>query len=83
MSLADAAQEQSLGEHTRVAEDHAVKPVLLVGVKLGLVRTFGDAVEVGEEVGNEVTVVVLECLDGFVGGRLFFGGLIQKGDWVS
>ena len=34
----------------RVAEDHAVRPVLVVLVELGLVDALGDAVEVGEEV---------------------------------
>ena len=33
-----------------VAQDHAVGPVLVVGVELGLVRALGDAVEVVEEV---------------------------------
>ena len=33
-----------------VAEDHAVGPVLVVGVELGLVRALGDAVEVVEEI---------------------------------
>ncbi len=36
-----------------VAEDHAVGPVLVVLVELGLVHALGDAVEVGEEVGRE------------------------------
>ena len=31
-----------------VAEDHAVGPVLVMLVKLGLIDTFGDAVEVGK-----------------------------------
>ena len=35
-----------------VAEDHAVRPVLVVLIELGLVHVLGDAVEVGEEVGR-------------------------------
>jgi hypothetical protein len=46
----------------RVAEDHAVGPILVVGIELGLVRALGDAVEVGEEVGGELAVVVLLLL---------------------
>ena len=48
------AQTLALGEAGHdlegVAQDHAVGPVLVVGVELGLVRAFGDAVEVVEEV---------------------------------
>ena len=44
-----------------VAEDHAVGPVLVVGVELGLVHALGDAVEVGEEVRHEHSGLVL-CL---------------------
>ncbi len=46
----------------RVAEDHAVGPVLVVLVELGFVGVFGDAVEVSEEVRGEVAVVVLAFL---------------------
>ena len=50
-----AAQALALGQARhhleRVAEDHAVRPVLVVLVELGLVHALGDAVEVGEEVG--------------------------------
>jgi hypothetical protein len=46
----------------RVAEGHAVGPILVVGVELGLVRAFGDGVEVGEEVGRELAVAVLLLL---------------------
>jgi hypothetical protein len=49
-----AAQALALGEarhHLQgVAEDHAVRPVLVVLVELGLVHALRDAVEVGEEV---------------------------------
>jgi len=36
-----------------IAEDHAVGPVLIVLVELGFVHAFGDAVEIGEEIGLE------------------------------
>ncbi len=49
-----AAQPLALGEAghhlERVAEDHPVRPALVVLVELGLVSARGDAVEVGEEV---------------------------------
>ena len=45
-----------------VAEDHAVGPVLVVGVELGLVSALGHAVEVGEEVGREHPGFVLAFL---------------------
>ena len=52
-----AAQTLPLGQAGHdlegVAEDHAVGPVLVVGVELGLVCALGHAVEVGEEVGLE------------------------------
>ena len=36
-----------------VAEDHAVRPVLVVGVELGLVGTFGHSIEIAEEINLE------------------------------
>ena len=49
-----AAQALALGEAShdlqRVAEDHAVRPVLVVLVELGLVHASGDTVEVGEQI---------------------------------
>ena len=42
-----------------VAEDHAVGPVLVVLVELGLVHAVRDAVEVGEEIGRELPGFVL------------------------
>ena len=62
-ALHTPAQALALGQAghdlQRVAEDHAVGPVLVVGVELGLVRALGNAVEVGEEIGREVAVVML------------------------
>jgi hypothetical protein len=50
-----AAQPLALGQAghdlQRVAEDHAVAPVLVVLVEIGLVGALGDAVEIGEEIG--------------------------------
>jgi hypothetical protein len=46
----------------RVAEDHAVGPILVVGVEHGLVCAFGDAIEVGEIGRGKVAVVVLLLL---------------------
>ena len=50
-----AAQALALGQAGHdlegVAEDHAVGPVLVVLIELGLVHALGDAVEVGEEIG--------------------------------
>ena len=61
-----AAQALALGKARhhleRVAEDHAVRPVLVVLVELGLVHALGDAVEVGEEVGRELPGFVLALL---------------------
>ena len=34
----------------RVAEDHAVRPVLVVLVEIGLVRAFRHSVELGEQI---------------------------------
>ena len=47
-----------------VTEDHAIRPVLIMLVELGFVRALGDAVEVGEEVGGEQTLVMLALLGG-------------------
>ena len=48
------------GHHLEgVAEDHAVRPVLVVLVELGLVDAVRDAVEVGEEIGCELPALVL------------------------
>src|SRR5208337_649262 len=50
-----SAQALTLGKagHNleRVAEDHSVRPILIVLVELGLIDAFGNAVEVGEQVG--------------------------------
>ena len=50
-----AAQALALGEAGHdlegVAKDHAVRPVLVVLVELGLVDALGNAIEVGEQVG--------------------------------
>lgn len=60
------AQTLALGEAGHdlegVAEDHAVAPVLVVGVELGLVRALGNTVEVGEEIGGDHPLVVLAFL---------------------
>jgi hypothetical protein len=42
-----------------VAEDHAVRPILVVLVEFGLVYAFGDSVEVREQIGREVSGLVL------------------------
>jgi hypothetical protein len=42
----------------RIAEDHEVRPVLIVLLELGLVHALGDAVEVGEQVGRGLAGVV-------------------------
>ena len=47
-----------------VAEDHAVGPVLVVLVKLGLVHAERDAVEVGEEIRRELPGLVLRLARG-------------------
>ena len=52
-----AAQALALGEARhdlkRVAEDHAVRPVLVVLIELGLgFHVLGHAVEIGEQVGR-------------------------------
>lgn len=61
-----AAQALALGEarhHVEaVARDHAVRPVLVVRVKLGLRFEIGQAVEVGEEVGHRLGTAVLPRL---------------------
>ena len=61
-----AAQALALGQARhhleRVAEDHAVRPVLVVLVELGLVHALGHAVEVGEEVGRDLAGLVLALL---------------------
>jgi hypothetical protein len=66
LTCSGLAQALALGEAghdlERVAEDHAVRPILVVGVELGFVRAFGDAIEVSEEVGGELAVVVLLLL---------------------
>src|SRR5438094_1316554 len=53
-----AAQALALGQARhhleRVAEDHAIRPVLVVLVELGLVHALGDAVEVSEEIWNDL-----------------------------
>jgi hypothetical protein len=58
-----AAQALAFGEARhhleRVAKDHAVRPILIVLVKLGLVRALGNAVEIGEQVGRARTFGVL------------------------
>ena len=58
-----AAQALALGQAGHdlegVAEDHAVGPVLVVLVELGLVHAVRDAVEVGEEIGRELPGLVL------------------------
>ena len=47
------------GHHLeRVAEDHAVRPVLVVLVELGLVHTGGYAVEVGEQIRLRASVLI-------------------------
>ena len=48
----------------RVAENHPVAPVLIVLVELGFVGAFGDAVEIGEEVGRELAGFVLALAGG-------------------
>src|SRR5438034_3631994 len=54
-----AAQAFALGQAghhlERVAEDHPVRPVLVVLVELRLVYTLGNTVEVREEVRNDLT----------------------------
>ena len=54
-ALYAAAQSFAFGDAGHdveaVAEDHAVGPVLFVAVELGALGAFGEAVEVGEEVG--------------------------------
>jgi hypothetical protein len=51
-----AAKPLALGEARhhleRVAQDHPVRPVLVVLVELGLVDALGDAVEVGEQISR-------------------------------
>ncbi len=47
-----------------VAENHAVAPVLVVLVKLGLVHAERDAVKVGEEIGRELPGFVLRLARG-------------------
>src|SRR5437773_6504551 len=53
-----AAQALALGQARhhleRVAEDHAIRPVLVVLVELRLVHALGNAVEVSEEVRNDL-----------------------------
>ena len=39
--------------------DHAVGPVLVVLIEFRFVRAFGNAVEIGKEIGREVARVVL------------------------
>ncbi len=48
----------------RVAEDHAVRPVLIVLIELGFVHALGDAVEVGEQIGRVRAFAVLALLRG-------------------
>jgi hypothetical protein len=64
-----AAQALALGQaghHLEaVAQDHAVGPVLVVLVELGLVRSLGNAVEVGEEVGGQSSPASLPASSAF------------------
>jgi hypothetical protein len=58
-----AAQALALG-HARhdlqaVAKNHPVRPVLIVLIKLGLVCALGDAVEIGKQIGGEISGGVL------------------------
>ncbi|MCG8350545.1 MAG: hypothetical protein MI924_22485, partial [Chloroflexales bacterium] len=63
-----AAQALALGQAShhleRITQDHAVGPVLVVPVELGLLDAGGDAVEVGEEIhlrGLGLAVGGLRC----------------------
>ena len=68
-----AAQALALGQAghhlQRVAEDHAVRPVLVVLVELGLVGALGHAVEVGEQVGLRPRRLVRRALASGAAGR--------------
>ena len=76
-----ATQALALGEaghHLQgVAEDHAVRPVLVVLVEVGLVHALGDAVEVGEEIELRGRVLCVdlgaahEVIDQHLGVDLF------------
>ena len=61
-----AAQPLALGEAGHdlqaVAEDHAVGPVLVVLIEVGLVGVLGDAVEVGEQVERHLPRFVFHGL---------------------
>ena len=63
-----AAQGLALGQAGHdlqaVAQDHAVGPVLVMLVELGLVHALGDAVEVGKQVGGGLPGLVLALLAG-------------------
>ena len=65
-----AAQALALGEGGHdleaVAEDHAVGPVGVVLVELGLGVLGGQAVEVGEEIGETGLDVVVLCATGLL-----------------
>ena len=57
-------------DHQGIAEDHPVGPVLVVLIEVGFVDPFGDAVEVGIEVGEEQGLGV--------GVALGLGGLAEE-----
>ena len=57
-----AAQSLALCERShhlqRVAEDHAVRPVLIVLIELSLVHTGGYAVEVGKQIRLRASLLI-------------------------
>jgi hypothetical protein len=64
---AQALALRQAGHHLeRIAEDHAVGPVLVVLVEVGLVRVLGHAVEIGEQV--ELLLLARSLV-----GRFFLG----------
>jgi hypothetical protein len=63
-----AAQALAFGQAghdlKRVTEDHSVRPVLVVLVKLGFVHALWNAVEVGKEIRRGRSLVMLALLRG-------------------
>ena len=61
-----AAQPLALGQTPhdlqRVAQDHPVRPIGVVGVELGAVRALRQAVEIGEQVGRGLRRLVAPAL---------------------